>query len=72
MVASKFWTAVHKVDYKFLLIPLAFIFLRIWTCIMTIISDYMDMNIHNEVHGSNLIKAVYYLSVSSYCVRYLL
>ena len=38
----RFWTAFQNVDYKFLLIPVAFILLRVWSCLMTIIVIYCD------------------------------
>ena len=36
--------ALHNVEYKFLLIPVAFIILRVWTCILGILFVYVGMD----------------------------
>ena len=63
---GRLWSAVHGIDYKFLLIPLAFIFLRIWTCIVAIISDYSNVmqNIMQKNEGFHPLVVLFYLSVS--------
>ncbi len=38
---GKFWEAVHILDYNFLLIPVVFTLLRIWTSIMDIMFVYV-------------------------------
>ena len=57
----RFWQAVNMLDYKFVFIPVAFIVLRIWSCIMNVLYVYSDV-------GYKLPKGVgntlIYLSVS--------
>ena len=57
----RFWQAVNMLDYKFVFIPVAFIVLRIWSCIMNVLYVYSDV-------GYKLPKgvgsALIYLSVS--------
>ena len=36
--------ALQNVEYKFLLIPLAFIILRVWSCILVILFVYVGMD----------------------------
>ena len=42
--SKRFWQALQNIDYKFLMIPVAFIVLRVWTCIASILFDYMGWN----------------------------
>jgi len=42
--SNRFWLALQNVDYKFLLIPVAFIVLRMWSCINGILLDFMGMD----------------------------
>ena len=46
--SDKFLLALLSVDYKFLLVPLAFIFLRLWSFIGDIIHLYMGIENMNE------------------------
>lgn len=36
---------MNFVDYKFILIPVLFVLLRMWTCIRTIITEYAGVNL---------------------------
>ena len=58
---KKFWSSLHHVDYKFVIIPVVFVFLRIWTGIMNIL--YLYINIDELPPQLN--QALLYLSVSS-------
>lgn len=42
----RYWKALQNVDYKFMLIPVAFIILRIWTCIVNILYLYAAVDQH--------------------------
>ena len=57
---KQMWTALHNVDYKFLLIPIIFISLRIWTCFTLWITDYAGVRVDDEWY----IQVLFYLSVS--------
>ena len=46
---SRFWEALYILDYKFLLIPLCFFFLRIWACLQTLIQYYIGVQIPTTV-----------------------
>lgn len=63
---SAWLSAVNSIDYKFLLIPLAFIFLRIWTCIVTIIFEYTDEHkkLTKMTHGCIFVDLLMSLAVS--------
>ncbi len=41
--SERYHQALHSVDYKFLLIPVAFVILRIWTCICGVLFIYSDV-----------------------------
>jgi G protein-coupled receptor 157 len=47
---DRFWTAVHNLDYKLLLIPLAFLLLRVWSLIDSIIYVYAGQTLQDNVH----------------------
>ncbi|XP_019852969.1 PREDICTED: probable G-protein coupled receptor 157 [Amphimedon queenslandica] len=49
---DKLWTAVHNVDFKFILVPITFIFLRIWTCILTVFLVYIGLPFIGKVPHS--------------------
>ena len=36
--------ALHNVEYKFLVIPVAFIILRVWSCVLLILFVYVGMD----------------------------
>ena len=61
---KKFWSSLNFVDYKFILIPVMFILLRLCTCILTILFDYA--NLKEETIPIPVIKALIYLSVSTH------
>ena len=46
---SKFWEALYILDYKFLLIPLCFFFLRIWACVQILIQYYIGVEIPTTI-----------------------
>lgn len=61
------WEASKKfVDYKFILIPVIFVLLRMWTEISTIIVEYakLDGQDHHEI--SILLRILIYLGVGSF------
>jgi hypothetical protein len=55
------WMALHNVDYKLILIPVTFIFLRIWTCIIAATFVYSRILIVN-IHNQTFVRALIYLS----------
>ena len=57
---KRFWSSLHHVDYKFVIIPVVFIFLRIWSGIMNILYLYARI----ETLPKELNQALLYLSVS--------
>ena len=59
---ERFWSSLHHVDYKFLIIPVVFVFLRVWTIILSILYDYVQLDIKQVPSKLNL--ALLYLSVS--------
>ena len=59
---QRFWDAVHTMEYKLILIPLAFLLLRIWSCIINIVYVYVGLKVHAVPHQLTL--ALIYLSVS--------
>ena len=40
---GRFWEAVHILDYNFLLIPVVFTLLRMWTCIVDLVFVYIHV-----------------------------
>ena len=61
---EKFWSSLHHIDYKFLIIPVVFVFLRIWSAILGILYDYMQLEVSQVPKSLNL--ALLYLSVRGY------
>ena len=59
---KKFWDSVHMMDYKFMLIPVFFILLRIWSCISDVMM-FADIDVDNIPSGVTL--ALLILSVST-------
>ena len=57
---ESYWTAVRNLDYKLLLIPVAFILLRLWSIIDSTIYIYTNMELSNSIH-----TFLVYLSVST-------
>lgn len=41
--SDEFRTALHSIDYKFLLIPLLFVFLRLWSFVEDILYVYLGV-----------------------------
>lgn len=62
MTARKFWASMNFVDYKFILIPVLFVLLRMWTCILTILTEYANIDLVMEAPVINTILE--YLTVS--------
>ena len=60
--AMVYWQAMYNIDYKFIAIPLMFIFLRIWTLIESILIVYCQIPTDNIPPW--LLKALLYLGVS--------
>ena len=56
---ARFWEALYILDYKFLLIPFVFFFLRIWACIQLMLHYYIGVDMPMPVHVT-----LNYLSVS--------
>ena len=50
---------MHNIDYKFILIPVMFIFLRIWSLIINILLDYCRVQVPETA-----LKALLYMAVS--------
>ncbi|XP_011404330.1 PREDICTED: probable G-protein coupled receptor 157 [Amphimedon queenslandica] len=50
---KKFWDSVHNMDYKFMLIPVFFILLRIWSCISDIMM-FADVDMDDIPSGVTL------------------
>lgn len=67
--SKKLWSYLHHVDYKFLFIPIVFVFLRIWSVIQGIIFDYVQLRVteYEKVHPhfTTAVTALLYLSVRS-------
>lgn len=61
---KQFWSSLHHVDYKFVIIPVVFIFLRIWSAIMNIL--YLYARIDSDALSNELSLALLYLSVSKF------
>ena len=57
----QFWSSLHHVEYKFLVIPLVFLFLRVWSLILSILYDYLELDVDQVPSQLNL--ALLYLSV---------
>ena len=59
------WEASKKyVDYKFILIPVIFVLLRMWTEISTILVEYAKLDDQNYHELSIPLKILIYLGVS--------
>lgn len=54
---KKLWSSV---DYKFILIPLTFILLRVWSCIMIFLLEYISLD---DTHNKNAWKFLTYIAV---------
>ncbi len=52
---------MNFVDYKFMLIPIVFVLLRMWTSILTILTEYASIDLINKT--PTLYKILVYLSV---------
>ena len=64
---KRFWSSLHHVDYKFVLIPVVFVFLRIWTGIMNILYLYIRVDeVATYTLPQWINQALLYLSVSEY------
>ena len=59
--SERFWLALQGVDYKFLLIPVVFIILRMWTCIVAILFIYVGLDLDSR---NPLVKILINLAVS--------
>ena len=59
--AKRFWSSLNHVDYKFVIIPVVFVFLRIWTEIMNILFLYVQISYDTLPESVTL--ALLYLSV---------
>ena len=59
---DKFWSSLHHVDYKFLIIPVVFVFLRVWSAILSILYDYIQLDVSHVPKSLNMV--LLYLSVS--------
>ena len=57
--AMEYWQAMYNIDYKFIAIPLMFIFLRIWTVILNILIIYIQITVSPVI-----LKALLYMGVS--------
>ena len=66
---ERFWSSLHHVDYKFLSIPVVFVFLRIWTTILSVLYDYIQLDVARVPNSVNL--ALIYLSVSLYYLTFI-
>ena len=62
ITAEKFWSSLSHVDYKFVIIPVVFVFLRIWTEIVNILYLYIRIDVKKLPTQVDL--ALLYLSVS--------
>ena len=60
--ARGFWQAMDNIDYKFILIPLMFIFLRIWSIIIHILLVYIQ--VPPKSVPSWILQLLVYFSVS--------
>ena len=63
--SDRIWHALHNIDYKFLLIPIAFILLRIWSLVVDVTLIYVGVPVEQIPKTVAIIFV--YLSVS--CVR---
>lgn len=62
-IPKRYWEAVvNKVDYKFLLIPIVFVLLRIWTIIVNIV--YIYAQVEPSDLPTWLDKTLVYMAVS--------
>ena len=52
---------MNFMDYKFILIPVTFILLRMWTCILGILTEYASVD---EKKNSVVLTILLYLGVS--------
>ena len=68
ITSKKFWSYLHHVDYKFLFIPIVFIFLRIWSVIQGIIFDYAQL--HVDKVPLPVTQALFYLSVRALLINF--
>lgn len=59
---DKFWSSLNHVDYKFVIIPIVFVFLRIWSEIVVILYIYVKIGFKTLSKEVNL--ALFYLAVS--------
>ena len=57
--SERFWIAVHNLDFKLLLVPVAFLLLRIWSFIEAVVYIYMGQHLPDGLH-----HWMVYLSVS--------
>lgn len=59
---SRFWSSMNYVDYKFVLIPVIFVLLRVWTFILTVLLEYAKID--EDQIPTPVLKTLLYLSVS--------
>lgn len=59
---SMYWKMMYNIDYKFIMIPVMFIFLRLWTLVINILIVYLRIPQTNI--SPNLLEALFYLAVS--------
>ena len=55
-----FWEAMHRIDYKFILIPVFFLVLRIWSFVVDLLMVYIHIRNLNLV----VLNFLIYTSVS--------
>ena len=61
---KRFWSSLHQMNDKFLVIPVVFIFLRVWTGIVNIL--YLYARLDTAALSEELNLALLYLSVSDH------
>ena len=59
---EKMWSSLNHVDYKLVIIPIVFVFLRIWSEIVIILYIYVKIGFKTLPTEVNL--ALFYLAVS--------
>ncbi len=59
---------MNSVDYKFILIPVIFVLLRMWSCIVNILFVYVNLKESDLNYYSYIIQILLYLSVSVHVI----
>lgn len=61
--AKQFWQSMNFLDYKFILIPVTFVLLRMWSCLVVILAEYANLDSNTKLSAPIFWTILIYLAV---------